>query len=275
MDLNKVQQISLQEENKSCPAQRNLSLVVRIPLDSLGEGKMMLEEKIKKREEEIAKVNTDLVDGVGKMMLEEGKVKVPYVEINKNLMDEGMVEISLSKEEEGMNKNKEWAMKTEKTGEELFEVNKDLFDKETKIVSVTTVKRLKMVNGEMKLVFKKQMVKENMFSLLDLELMYKNGDTKIVSVTTSQVNISNGQVQQVFKKQLLKRKKFDNWPDMEGRNMGAKPKTNKTTATDSQRVRVMGNVAKETFQSGLSFTRGRKVCVNIGQKEDEDKPDDA
>ena len=69
MDLNKVQQISLQEENKSCPAQRNLSLVVRIPLDSLGEGKMMLEEKIKKREEEIAKVNTDLVDGVGKMML--------------------------------------------------------------------------------------------------------------------------------------------------------------------------------------------------------------
>ena len=60
---------------------------------------MMLEEKIKKREEEIAKVNTDLVDGVGKMMLEEGKVKVPYVEINKNLMDEGMVEISLSKED--------------------------------------------------------------------------------------------------------------------------------------------------------------------------------
>ena len=131
MDLNKVQQISFQEENKSCLAPRNPSLVIRIPLDSLGEGKMMLEEKIKKREEEIAKVNNDLVDGVGKMMLEEGKVKVPYVEINKNLMDEGMVEISLSKEEEGMNKNKEWAMKTEKTGEELFEVNKDLFDKET------------------------------------------------------------------------------------------------------------------------------------------------
>ena len=274
MDLNKVQQISLQEENKSCPAQRNPSLVIGISLDRLGEGKMMLEEKIKKREEEIAKVNTDLVDGVGKMMLEEGKVKVPYVEINKNLMDEGMVEISLSKEEEGMNKNKEWAMKTEKTGEELFEVNKDLFDKETKIVSVTTVKRLKMVNGEMKLVFKKQMVKENMFSLLDLELMYKNGDTKIVSVTTSQVNVNNGQVQQVFKKQLLKQRKFESWPDMEDRNMGAKPKTNKTTATDIQRVRVMGNVAKEIFQSRQSFTRGRKVCVNIGQKEDEDKPDD-
>ena len=268
-----VQQISLQEENKSCPALRNPSLVIGIPLDRLGEGKMMLEEKIKKREEEIAKVNTDLVDGVGNMLLEGGKVKVPYMEINKNLMDEGMVDISLSKEEEGMNKNKEWAMKTEKTGEELFEVNKGSFDKETKIVSVTTVKRLKMVNGEMKLVFKKQMVKENI-SLLDLELMYKNGDTKIVSVTTSQVSVNNGQVQQVFKKQLLKQRKFDNWPDMEGRNMGAKPKTNKTTATDSQRVRVMGNVAKETFQSGLSFTRGRKVCVNIGQKEDEDKPDD-
>ena len=174
-----------------------------------------------------------------------------------------------------MSKNKKWAMKTEKTGEELFEVNKDLFDKETKIVSVTTVKRLKMVNGEMKLVFKKQMVKENMFSLLDLELMYKNGDTKIVSVTTSQVNMSNGQVQQVFKKQLLKRKKFDNWPDMEGRNMGAKPKTNKTTATDIQRVRVMGNVAKEIFESRQSLKRSKKVCVNIGQKEDEDKPDDA
>ena len=274
MDLNKVQQISLQEENKSCPAPRNPSLVIRIPLDSLGEGKMMLEEKIKKREEEIAKVNTDLVDGVGKMMLEGGKVKVPYMEINKNLMDEGMVEISLNKEEEGMNKNKEWAMKTEKTGEELFEVNKDLFDKETKIVSVTTVKRLKMVNGQMKLVFKKQMVKENMFSLLDLELMYKNGDTKIVSVTTSQVNVNNGQVQQVFKKQLLKQRKFESWPDMEDRNMGAKQKTNKTTATDIQRVRVMGNEAKETFQGGLSFKRSKKVCVNIGQKEDEDKPDD-
>ena len=274
MDLNKVQQISLQEENKSCPAQRNLSLVIRIPLDSLGEGKMMLEEKIKKREEEIAKVNTDLVDGVGKMMLEGGKVKVPYMEINKNLMDEGMVEISLNKEEEGMNKNTKWAMKTEKTGEELFEVNKDLFDKETKIVSVTTVKRLKMVNGQMKLVFKKQMVKENMFSLLDLELMYKNGDTKIVSVTTSQVNVNNGQVQQVFKKQLLKQRKFESWPDMEDRNMGAKPKTNKTAATDIQRVRVMGNEAKETFQGGLSFKRSKKVCVNIGQKEDEDKPDD-
>ena len=274
MDLNKVQQISLQEENKSCPAPRNPSLVIRIPLDSLGEGKMMLEEKIKKRDEEIAKVNTDLVDGVGKMMLEGGEVKVPYVEINKNLMDEGMVEISLSKEEEGMNKNKEWAMKTEKTGEELFEVNKDLFDKETKIVSVTTVKRLKMVNGQMKLVFKKQMVKENMFSLLDLELMYKNGDTKIVSVTTSQVNVNNGQVQQVFKKQLLKQRKFESWPDMEDRNMGAKQKTNKTTATDIQRVQVMGNEAKEIFQGGLSFKRSKKVCVNIGQKEDEDKPDD-
>ena len=172
-----------------------------------------------------------------------------------------------------MNKNKEWAMKTEKTGEELFEVNKGSFDKETKIVSVTTVKRLKMVNGEMKLVFKKQMVKENI-SLLDLELMYKNGDTKIVSVTTSQVNVNNGQVQQVFKKQLLKQRKFDNWPDMEGRNMGAKPKTNKTTATDIQRVRVMGNVAKEIFQSRQSFKRSKKVCVNIGQEEDEDKPDD-
>ena len=272
MDLNKVQQISFQEENKSCLAPRNPSLVIRIPLDSLGEGKMMLEEKIKKREEEIAKVNTDLVDGVGKMMLEGGKVKVPYMEINKNLMDEGMVEISLNKEEEGMNKNKEWAMKTEKTGEELFEVNKDLFDKETKIVSVTTVERIKMVNGEMKLVFKK--LQENMFSLLDLELMYKNGDTKIVSVTTSQVNMSNGQVQQVFKKQLLKQRKFDNWPDMEGRNMGAKPKTNKTTATDIQRVRAMGNVAKEIFQSRQSFKRSKKMCVNIGQKEDEDKPDD-
>ena len=270
MDLNKVQQISLQEENKSCPAQRNLSLVIRIPLDSLGGGKMMLEEKIKKREEEIAKVNTDLVDGVGKIMLEEGKVKAPYVEINKNLMDEGMVEISLSKEEEGMNKNKEWAMKTEKTGEELFEVNKGSFDKETKIVSVTTVKRLKMVNGEMKLVFKKQMVKENI-SLLDLELMYKNGDTKIVSVTTSQVNVNNGQV---FKKQLLKQRKFESWPDMEGRNMGAKPKTKKTTATDIQRVRAMRNVAKEIFQSRQSFKRSKKVCVNIGGKEDEDKPDD-
>ena len=274
MDLNKVQQISLQEENKSCPAPRNPSLVIRIPLDSLGEGKMMLEEKIKKREEEIAKVNTDLVDGVGKMMLEEGKVEVPYVEINKNLMDEGMVEISLNKEEEGMNKNKEWAMKTEKTGEELYEVNKDLFDKETKIVSVTTVKRLKMVNGEMKLVFKKQMVKENMFSLLDLELMYKNGDTKLVSVTTSQVSVNNGQVQQVFKKQLLKQRKFEIWPNLEDRNMGAKPKTNKTTATDIQRVRVMGNVAKEIFQSRQSFKRSKKVCVNIGGKEDEDKPDD-
>ena len=75
MDLNKVQQISLQEENKSCPAQRNLSLVIRIPLDSLGGGKMMLEEKIKKREEEIAKVNTDLVDGVGNMLLEGGESK--------------------------------------------------------------------------------------------------------------------------------------------------------------------------------------------------------
>ena len=159
-----------------------------------------------------------------------------------------------------MNKNKEWAMRTEKTGEELFKVNKDLFDKETTIVSVTTVQRLKMVNGQLKLLFKKQMVKENLFSLLDLELMYKNGDTKIVSVTTSQVNVKNGQVQQVFKKQLLKQRKFEIWPHTEDRDIGAKPKTNKTTATDSQ----------EIYQSRLSFKRSKKVHVNIGQKEDED-----